>query len=161
MFLKPFLIAAITLLSYGAKAQAHSNHDGHDHGKPPAVKPSGEDPLLLTEMKFDFGKIPQGKPVYHNFIVKNVGKTSIKLDNVQAACGCTTPEWSREEIAPGGSTTIRVGYNAAAEGVFEKPVTIQYGERVKQFTVAGTVWRAPEGPAPKNASVELLKKQSN
>ncbi len=161
MFLKAFLIASLPLLSYGAMAQSHSDHDGHSHGKPTATIPTGEDPLVMTEMKYDFGKIPQGKPVYHNFVVKNVGKTPIKLDNVQAACGCTTPEWSREEIAPGGSTTIRVGYNAAAEGVFEKPVTIHYGERIKQFTVAGTVWRAPEGSAPKNASIELLKKQSN
>ena len=161
MFKNASLIAVITLFTCSVSAQIHSDHDGHDHGKPPAVKPTGEDPLVMTEMKFDFGKIPQGKPVYHNFTVKNVGKTAIKLDNVQAACGCTTPEWSREEIAPGGSTTIRVGYNAAAEGVFEKPVTLQYGDRIKQFTVAGTVWRAPEGPAPRNTSVDLLKKPSN
>ena len=160
MFAKPLLIALLTVSSLSLTAQAHSDHDGHNHGNVPAAKPTGEDPLVMTELKHDFGKIPQGKPVYHNFVVKNVGKTAIKLDNVQAACGCTTPEWSREAIAPGATTTIRVGYNAAAEGVFEKPVTIMYGERIKQFTVAGNVWRAPEGPAPRNASVDLLKKQS-
>jgi len=154
------ILYILMLCSLGAEAQSHSDHDGHDHGKPPATQPVGEDPLVMTEMKHDFGKIPQGKPVYHLFVVRNVGKTALKLDNVQAACGCTTPEWSREEIAPGASTTIRVGYNAAAEGVFEKPVTIYYGQRTKQFTVAGNVWRAPEGPAPRNASVDLLKKQS-
>lgn len=158
--MKPFLIALLSICSLSLTAQSHSEHDGHNHGNTPPTKPTGEDPIVITELKFDFGKIPQGKPVYHNFMVKNVGKTAIKLDNVQAACGCTTPEWSREEIAPGGTTVIRVGYNAAAEGVFEKPVTIFYGERIKQFTVAGNVWRAPDGAAPKNASVELLKKQS-
>ena len=144
-----------------ARAQTHSDHDGHDHAKMPAVKPSGEDPIELNKISHDFGKIPQGKPVYSNFIVKNVGNKPIKLDNVQAACGCTTPEWSREEIAPGASTTIRVGYNAAAEGPFEKPVTIYYADRVKQFTVKGTVWRAPDGSAPKNVFIDKLKKKSN
>jgi len=160
MFNPTYLLTLFTLCALGMQAQSHSEHDGHDHGKSEVVKPTGEDPLVLTEMKYDFGKIPQGKPVYHNFILKNTGKTSMKLDNVQAACGCTTPEWSREEIAPGGTATIRVGYNAASEGAFEKPVTLYYGDKTKQFTIAGTVWRAPEGPAPKNHSVELLKKQS-
>ncbi len=160
MFTRTALMTLFTLCAFGMQAQSHTEHDGHDHAKTSTVKPAGEDPLLLTEMKYDFGKIPQGKPVYHNFILKNTGKTALKLDNVQAACGCTTPEWSREEIVPGGTATIRVGYNAAAEGAFEKPVTLYYGDRTKQFTIAGTVWRAPEGPAPKNGSVELLKKQT-
>ncbi|MFM7672501.1 MAG: DUF1573 domain-containing protein [Bacteroidota bacterium] len=160
MFIRVFITSIIIVCSLGVQAQTHTDHDGHDHGTTPVAKPVGEDPLVITEMKFDFGKIPQGKPVYHLFTVKNVGSTPVKFDNVQAACGCTTPEWSREEIGPGGTSIIRVGYNAATEGVFEKPVTIYYGNRVKQFTIAGNVWRAPEGPAPRNASIELLKKQS-
>ncbi len=148
------------LASLSLSAQTHSEHDGHNHGKVVSTQPTTEDPIVLTETKYDFGMIPQGKPVYHSFTIKNIGKTSVKLDNVQAACGCTTPEWSRDEITPGGTATIRVGYNAAAEGVFEKPVTIYYGSKTKQFSVTGTVWRTPEGAAPRNTSIDLLKKQT-
>ena len=155
----PFL-SLLCLASFGIQAQTHSEHDGHDHAKPAQTQSPAEDPIVITELKYDFGKIPQGKPVYHNFVVRNVGKKPIKLDNVQAACGCTTPEWSREEILAGATTIIKVGYNAAAEGVFDKAVTIFYGPLIKQFSVAGTVWRAPEGPAPRNAAIDLLKKQS-
>ena len=84
------------------------------------------DVLQVKEVEFDFGKIPQGKPVYHNFTVVNTGATALKLDNVQASCGCTTPQWSQEPIAAGGSTEIKVGYNAAAEGDFDKTITITY-----------------------------------
>lgn len=147
-------------MGLGSFAQSHSEHDGHNHGAPVTKTAPADDPIVITEIKYDFGMIPQGKPVYHNFSVKNVGKQPIKLDNVQASCGCTTPEWSRDEIAPGATSIIRVGYNAAAEGVFEKPVTIYYGSLVKQFSVAGTVWRTPEGPAPRNNSIDLLKKQT-
>ena len=120
-----------------------------------------EDVLLIKNTVHDFGKIPQGKPVYYTFEIVNNGKTDLILDNVQAACGCTTPEWSKEPIAPGATAKIKVGYNAAAENYFEKPITITYnGTQSKQLIVKGTVWKAPEGSAPTNASIDLLKKQT-
>jgi hypothetical protein len=118
------------------------------------------EPLELKETEFNFGSIPQGKPVYHTFLVVNKGTTPLKLDNVQASCGCTTPEWSKEPIAPGSSEKIKVGYNAAAEGHFEKMVTITYnGSSTKQIIIKGEVWRAPAGPAPANPSINFLKQQ--
>ncbi|MBM3417180.1 MAG: DUF1573 domain-containing protein [Bacteroidetes bacterium] len=121
----------------------------------------GEDVLQLKETSHDFGKIPQGKPVYYTFEIVNAGKSPLKLDDVHATCGCTTPEWSRDPIAPGASVPIKVGYNAAAEGPFEKPITITYnGNQSKLLTIKGTVWKAPEGSAPANASINLLKKQT-
>src|SRR5215213_1261142 len=67
--------------------------------------------LTLKETEFNFGKISQGKPVYHLFEIVNKGDKPLKLDNVAASCGCTTPEWSREEIAAGATSIIKVGYN--------------------------------------------------
>jgi hypothetical protein len=120
-----------------------------------------EDILQLKETEHDFAQIPQGKPVYYNFEIVNLGKTELKLDNVHASCGCTTPEWSREAIAPGATAKIRVGYNASAEGAFEKYITITYNtSQTKQIRIKGTVWKAPAGAAPANASVEFLKKSN-
>lgn len=122
---------------------------------------AAEDVLQLKETTHEFGMIAQGKPVYYNFEIVNTGKTPLKLDNVQASCGCTTPEWSRDAIAPGATAQIKVGYNAAAIGGFEKPVTITYNtSQTKQLIIKGTVWKAPEGSAPVNTSVDFLKKQT-
>jgi hypothetical protein len=44
-----------------------------------------EDVLLIKNTVHDFGKIPQGKPVYYTFEIVNNGKTDLILDNVQAA----------------------------------------------------------------------------
>ena len=119
------------------------------------------DPLQLKEAEYDFSKIPQGKPVYHSFEIINTGKTPLKLENVQASCGCTTPEWSSDPIAPGATAKIKVGYNAAGEGYFDKFITITYNtNQSKQIRIKGTVWKAPEGSAPANASVDFLKKQT-
>ncbi len=121
-----------------------------------------EDALQIREMSFDFGKIPQGKPVYHVFEITNTGKDQLKLDDVHATCGCTTPEWNKDPIAPGATTRIRVGYNAAAEGPFDKPITITYNnnQQNKVITIKGIVWKAPDGSAPSNAAVNFLKKQT-
>ena len=126
----------------------------------PSTVPA-EDILKLKETEHDFGKIPQGKPLYYNFEIVNTGKEPLKLDDVHASCGCTTPEWSHEPIAPGATAIIKVGYTAAAEGNFTKPITITYNtNQTKQLLIKGTVWKAPEGSAPANASVQFLKKQT-
>ena len=120
------------------------------------------DILSMKETAFEFGTIPQGKPVFHFFEVTNTGKTPMVISNVQTSCGCTTPEWSKEPIAPGASTKIRVGYNAAAEGHFEKFITIMYNQNLtKQVKITGTVWKAPAGSAPDNSSITLLKQKNN
>ena len=163
--LTSFCIATIVI---NAQVSAVDPHAGHNHGtetKPVAqvsnhgVAVSTPADLLSVNESYDFGKIPQGKPVTHSFEVTNIGKTPFKLDNVQASCGCTTPEWDKEKvIAPGEKATITVGYNAAAEGPFTKPVTITYnGTQTKVMNIKGEVWKTPATGAPVNTEVNELK----
>jgi hypothetical protein len=116
--------------------------------------------VKVKETEHDFGQIPQGKPVYYFFEITNTGLIPLKLDNVQASCGCTTPEWNKDPIASGATDKIKVGFNAANEGPFDKFITITYnGNQTKQVRIKGTVWKAPVGSAPANASVQFLKQQ--
>lgn len=128
-----------------------------DASKIPAA--TAVDALVVNKAEFDFGKIPQGKPVTTVFEVTNTSKTGFKLDNVQASCGCTTPQWDKDAIiAPGATAKITVGYNAAAEGPFTKPVTITYnGTQTKVVTIKGEVWKTPAASAPANESLNNLK----
>jgi hypothetical protein len=73
---------------------------------------------------FDFGKIKQGTPVTHEFTFTNNGAVPLIITNVQASCGCTTPDWSRDPIAPGGKGFIKATYSAASIGTFNKSVTV-------------------------------------
>ena len=116
--------------------------------------------LVAKELEFDFGKIPQGKPVTHVFTVTNSSKAPYKLDNVQASCGCTTPEWEREKvIAPGESVDIKVGFNAGAVAPFTKPVTITYnGTQTKVLNIKGEVYATPATSAPANVEAAEIKK---
>jgi len=117
-----------------------------------------EETLLLKETAYDFGKIQQGRPVTHNFEIVNTGKEPLMLENVQASCGCTTPEWSKDAIQPGASSVIKVGYNAANEGAFHKTITISYNNhQIKQLAISGDVFKGPTTSAPVNSSISLLK----
>jgi len=156
---KLLLSSFICLGSLFAVAQ----HEGHNHGT--AAKPVADvavkqpETLVLKEEVYDFGKIPQGKPVTHIFEVTNSGKAPLKINNVQASCGCTTPEWEKDKDIPaGGSSSIKVGYNAAAEGPFTKFITVTYNENLsKQITIKGEVWKTPAASAPENSGLNELK----
>ncbi|HET6253113.1 MAG TPA: DUF1573 domain-containing protein [Puia sp.] len=114
--------------------------------------------LQLKENIHNFGKIPQGRPAIYIFEIVNTGSTPLRLDNVHASCGCTTPEWSRDPIQPGATARIKVGYNAMGEGTFTKTVTIVYNtNQTKLLTITGEVYKVPQTSAPENASVQLLK----
>ena len=146
---KIFVIFCVVCFTISAKAQTSTINT-----------PKG-DILNLAETQFDFGKIPQGKPVTHNFDVSDDGTDSLKILNVQASCGCTTPEWERGKVvAPGEKTKISVGYNAANEGTFVKLITITYnGSQTKQITIKGEVWKTPVSSAPENKDLDNLKNQ--
>jgi len=142
---KILLLACFAALGYTMQAQTATET------KPAEV-------LVLKETTYNFGKIPQGRPVTHNFEIVNTGKEPLMLENVQASCGCTTPEWSKDAIAAGASSIIKVGYNAAAEGNFTKTITITYNNhQTKTLTISGLVYKGPTTSAPVNASLSLLK----
>ena len=120
-------------------------------------KPSPE-MLVLKQVGYDFGKIQQGRPVTHLFEVSNAGTEDLRIENVQASCGCTTPEWSTDPVKPGGTSIIKVGYNAASEGPFQKTVTVIFnGNQTKTIQISGTVFKAAATSAPANSSISLLK----
>lgn len=155
--MKKILLSAFALcatMMVTAQNQAADPHAGHDHAKPAATTAAE---TIQIESVHDFGKIPQGKPVTYDFVVTNIGKEPIKINNVQASCGCTTPTWDRENaIAPGSTAKINVGYNAAAAGPFSKNITLTYGEnQSKIITIKGEVFTTPAASAPETKAAEI------
>jgi hypothetical protein len=103
-----------------ANAQASSPSGAAPQSSAPAASISFKE----KDNTHDFGKVPQGTPVTYNFNFVNTGKAPLVLSSVQPSCGCTSPEWPKEPIAPGAAAVIKVTYNAANPGVFTKNVTV-------------------------------------
>ncbi len=105
--------------------------------------------ITFASETHDFGNIPQGKPITVEFKFTNTGKTDLLLANVKPSCGCTTPEWSKEPIAPGETGIIKATFNAANAGPFNKAITITSNATVgtARIFIKGSVTAAPVAPA--------------
>ncbi|NVO84383.1 DUF1573 domain-containing protein [Hymenobacter terrestris] len=81
--------------------------------------------LTFQGEQHDFGSIPEGVMAAHEFRFKNTGNQPIIIANVQASCGCTTPDWTKTPILPGKSGMVKAVYSSAGRpGVFNKTVTV-------------------------------------
>ena len=101
--------------------------------------------IVFSEKHHDFGSIrEEDGSVMTEFIFVNTSPQAIMIKNVRASCGCTTPTYSRQPIAPNGEGKIAVAFNAKGQkGMFNKTVTIQLGTdndtRTETLSIGGTV----------------------
>ena len=109
--MKKFLfIAAAFILSAGAMAQS---------SKP-------DDFAKFNTDKHDFGKIKQAVPAVYYFEITNKSAKPLVIENAHATCGCTVPEYQKDPILPGKTTNVKVEYNAANGGHFDKFVYVKF-----------------------------------
>jgi hypothetical protein len=80
----------------------------------PPVKVDGP-VLTLEKTTHDFGDIYQGDVVEQVFKFTNTGNQPLIITDIKTSCGCTTPEWPRNPIMPGGKGEIKVGFNSTGK----------------------------------------------
>ncbi|MEG1617478.1 MAG: DUF1573 domain-containing protein [Bacteroidales bacterium] len=82
--------------------------------------------ISFTKTTHNFGTIDEGKgKVTTEFEFKNTGKAPLLITRTAASCGCTTPDYPKEPIAPGKTGKIKVTYNPKGRpGAFQKTVYV-------------------------------------
>ena len=82
--------------------------------------------IVFETPEYNFGDIQENKgKVSHKFNFTNNGKESIRILTVKPSCGCTTPNWSKDEIKPGKKGSIIAEYNPKGRpGVFRKSLSV-------------------------------------
>jgi len=125
---KLLFIAAAFIVSVGAMAQ----------------KTMVDDFAKFNIDKYDFGKIKQNVPAVYTFEITNKSDKPLVIENAHATCGCTVPEYQKEPIAPGKSAKIKVQYNAANGGHFDKTVFVKLAgvDEEKALGITGEVLAA-------------------
>ena len=111
----------------------------------------GSSAVAQGELKFekethDFGSLNEGTNAVHEFKFKNTGSQPIVISHVQASCGCTTPDWSKDPVLPGKSGFIKAAYNSAGRpGAFSKTITVTSNAATpsKVLTIKGVVENKP------------------
>lgn len=103
----------------------------------------------FNDVTHDFGTVPEGPSVTHMFEFKNTGKEPLIIQNVTASCGCTSPDWPKQPILPGKSSTIKVVYSTERRvGPFSKDIFIKSNaanpddKEVFELHIKGTVTAA-------------------
>jgi hypothetical protein len=76
------------------------------------------------ETEHDFGDIPYNIPVSHTYKFVNNSKKNTEIISVEASCGCTEPNWTKNQILPNDTAFVKATFKANAEGTFKKQVTI-------------------------------------
>jgi hypothetical protein len=122
---KLFFIAAAFIVTAGAMAQT--------------TKP--DDFVKFNTTKYDFGKVKQNVPAVYSFEITNTSDKPLVIENAHATCGCTVPEYQKDPILPGKTAKIKVQYNAANGGQFDKTVYVKLAgvDEEKALGITGEV----------------------
>ncbi|MCF8294744.1 MAG: DUF1573 domain-containing protein [Bacteroidales bacterium] len=82
--------------------------------------------IEFDKVEHDYGTIKESDgPSTATFTFKNTGSSPLVITDVKPSCGCTSPEWSREPIAPGKTGYIKAAYDPANRpGVFNKTIKV-------------------------------------
>jgi hypothetical protein len=101
--------------------------------------------VVFKATSHSFGKIKQNVPASFVFSFTNNGSRPLVIEFANAECGCTTPEYSKDPILKGKTSTIKVTYNAATAGSFKKNVNVKFvGIQLPYtLTIDGEVVTAP------------------
>lgn len=83
------------------------------------------------------GEIPNDSKTEKEFTVQNIGNATLVIEDVSASCGCTTSTIGEKELAPGGTTTLRVSYDPRVNGEYgrfvQKQVRIKSNDPLVQL----------------------------
>ena len=82
--------------------------------------------LKFAEAEFDFGDIRPDTKVRHTFTFTNTGKSPLLIEDATASCGCTTPSWTKEPVAPGAQGKLEVQFDSRGkQGIISKQVAVR------------------------------------
>ena len=62
--------------------------------------------ISVEDTDYYFGTMLEGEKTVHTFIVKNTGDAPLKINEIKTTCGCTSTDYTTDEIAPGGQGEV-------------------------------------------------------
>src|SRR5450631_150803 len=100
-----------------------------------------DDLAKINVETYDLGKVKQNVPATATFVVTNIGKADLLIDQANPTCGCTISDYTKSPIAPGKTGVIHATYNAANLGHIDKTLTLKFAgaDDIKFIKLTGDV----------------------
>jgi hypothetical protein len=140
-----FFTSVVTLsvvfgvLSCGENPVAEQIENKGTAEKPKADNNKPKGTPAFKDTVWDFNRVEEGEEVKHSYIFTNTGKGDLQIRSAQASCGCTSPNWSKDPIPPGGTGFVDAKFNSTDRGgpdgiANEKKITVTF-ENSTQETI--------------------------
>jgi hypothetical protein len=83
--------------------------------------------IQWVDSVYNFGTIEEGAQIQVQFKFKNVGAKPLFLTSVKAGCGCTTPDYTKEAVAPGKEGWVNAIFNSQNQhlGEIQKFISVK------------------------------------
>lgn len=90
------------------------------------------------------GYLKQNEPKEVKFVVTNISKEPIIIEQANPACGCTLGDYTKSPIGPGATGFISAKFNAVNIGTFSKTLSVKFSgvDEMKTITISGEVLSA-------------------
>jgi hypothetical protein len=107
-----------------------------------AVPPQDMTSISWADTLIDFGVHKAGEKVPVRFTFTNTGNKPLYVSNVMPGCGCTTGDYTKEAVPPGGQGWVSAifnseGYNGEVHKSLKVTTNTPNAEQVLRFT--GTI----------------------
>lgn len=135
------------VLGAGALLATLAGLPGLAHAQPLAPGPAPQQPARqvvqgpapvfeIDRLRHTFGQISDAEQVKTTFEFKNTGKGTLIIQDVHSTCGCTVPDLTKTEYAPGESGTLEVVFKPQGkQGMNHQRVTVRTNDPENPSTV--------------------------
>jgi hypothetical protein len=80
--------------------------------------------IALSAKEYSFGKLEKGKMASTSFIVKNEGKSDLRISSLSSPCQCTTYTLSRNPLSPGDTATLQIQFTPLSVRTYNEGVHV-------------------------------------
>ncbi len=80
--------------------------------------------VSLSKDKVDLGDFSWNKEREADFVISNVGKLPLIINDVITSCGCTKVDYTKKPVLPGENIILKIKYKAEQPEHFNKTITV-------------------------------------
>ncbi len=81
--------------------------------------------IEILKKEYNFGEITMTDSIVVSFYIKNISDIPLLITKVGTSCGCTTSEYTKDEVMKNENATINVVFKPNDTGFTEKSIVVE------------------------------------